>query len=101
MTKVRCISETEEVSKIFTELDKIAKEEGISFSKMLAICVKVYLKTPLSIEGKSIEAEIKLFDRIEKIRRLINEARGDDLIKIQKRVQQISTLLNMRVSKLL
>ena len=101
MTKVRTISETDEVSKLFRELEKIAKDSNIPFSKMLGICVKVYLNSPLIIEGKSIQEEIKLFDKIEKIRKLINEARGEDLIKIQKRHQQIGTLLNMRVSKLL
>ena len=101
MSKIRCISETEEVTKLFRELDKVAKVEGVSFSKMLSICVKVYLGSSLSIEGKNIEDEIKLFDKIEKIRKLINESKGDDLIKIQKRHQQIGTLLNMRVSRLL
>ena len=38
---------------------------------------------------------------MDKIRKLINEAKGEDLIKIQKRHQQIGTLLNMRVSRLL
>ena len=101
MSKIRCISETEEVTKLFRELEKLAKDTNTSFSKMLATCVKVYLNSPLSIEGKSIEEEIKLFGRIDKIRKMINEARGDDLIKIQKRHQQIGTLLNMRVSRLL
>ena len=40
-------------------------------------------------------------NKIEKIRKLINEAKGEDLIKIQRRHQQIGTLLNMRVSKLI
>ena len=101
MSKIRCISETEEVAKLFKELEKLAKDTNTSFSKMLATCVKVYLNSPLSIEGKSIEEEIKFFDKIEKIRKLINEAKGDDLIKIQSRHQQIGTLLNLRVSKLL
>ena len=89
MTKVRCISETDEVSELFKELEKVARDTRTPFSKMLAIGVKVYLNSPLSIEGKSIEEEVKLFDKIEKIRKLINEAKGDDLIKIQKRHQQI------------
>jgi hypothetical protein len=101
MTKVRTISETDEVSKLFGELEKIAKDSNIPFSKMLGICVKGYLNSPIIIEGKNIKEEIKLFDKIEKIRKLINEAKGEDLIKIQKRHQQIGTLLNMRVSKLL
>ena len=82
MTKVRCISETDEVSELFKELEKVARDTRTPFSKMLAICVKVYLNSPLSIEGKSIEEEVKLFDKIETIRKLINEAKGDDLIKI-------------------
>ena len=101
MVRIRCISETEEVTKLFKELEKIARDSNTPFSKMLAICVKVYLRSPLSIEGKSIEEEIKFFDKIEKIRKLIDEAKGDDLIKIQSRHQQIGTLLNLRVSKLL
>ena len=45
--------------------------------------------------------DIKFFDKMDKIRKLINESKGEDLIKIQKRHQQIGTLLNMRVSRLL
>ena len=38
---------------------------------------------------------------IDKLKKTIDRSSGDDLIKIQKRHQQIGNLLNMRVSKLL
>ena len=99
MSKIRCISETPEVSKIFEELMRI-KPSNINFSKALSIAAQEYIERN---NGKTIKVDnsIKLFDKIEKIRELINESKGEDLIKIQKRHQQIGTLLNMRVSRLL
>ena len=99
MSKIRCISETPEVSKIFEELMRI-KPSNINFSKALSIAVQEYIERN---SGKVIKTDesIKLFDKIDKIKKLINEAKGEDLIKIQKRHQQIGTLLNMRVSRLL
>ena len=100
MSKIRCISETEEVTKLFKELEKLAKDTNTSLSKMLALTAQEYIERN---NGKVIKTneDIKLFDKMDKIRKLINESRGEDLIKIQKRHQQIGTLLNMRVSKLI
>jgi len=99
MAKIRAISETPEVSKIFEELLRI-KPDDICFSKMLALTAQEYIERN---NGKTIKSDesIKLFDKMDRIRKLINEAKGEDLIKIQKRHQQIGTLLNMRVSRLL
>lgn len=101
MSKIRCISETDETSKIFTQLEQYAKELDTSFSKLLAQCADNFLHTPFTDKRFVPKDEIKFFDKIDKIRKLINESRGEDLIKIQKRHQQIGTLLNMRVSKLI
>ena len=67
---------------------------------MLALTAQEYIERN---SGKIIKTDesLKLFDRIDKIRKVINEAKGEDLIKIQRRHQQIGTLLNMRVSRLL
>ena len=99
MSRIRCISETPEVTMIFEELMKV-KPNNINFSKALSIAAKEYIERN---SGKVIRTDesIKLFDRIDKIRKLINEAKGEDLIKIQRRHQQIGTLLNIRVSRLL
>jgi len=101
MSKIRCISETEETSKIFIQLEKFAKETDTSFSKLLALCADSFLHKPATDKRFIPKDDIKFFDKIDKIRKLINESRGEDLIKIQKRHQQIGTLLNMRVSRLL
>ena len=99
MSKIRCISETPEVTKIFEELLRV-KPSNINFSKVLSIAAQEYIERN---NGKVIKTDesIKLFDKMDKIRKLINEAKGEDLIKIQRRHQQIGTLLNMRVSRLL
>ena len=101
MTKIRCISETDESSKIFAQLEKFAKETDTSFSKLLAKSADSFLHMSFTDKRFIIKDDIKFFDKIEKIRKLINEAKGEDLIKIQKRHQQIGTLLNMRVNKLI
>ena len=101
MTKVRCISETNETSKIFAQLEKIAKETNTPFSKLLAQSADNFLHMPLADKRFIPKDDIKFFDKMDKIRKLINESKGEDLIKIQKRHQQIGTLLNMRVSRLL
>ena len=101
MAKIRCISETKEVAEIFTRLEQYAKKTNVPFSKMLAVCADNFLNTPILDKRFIPNNDIKFFDKIEKIRKLIDEAKGDDLIKIQSRHQQIGTLLNLRVSKLL
>jgi len=95
MVKIRCISETDEATKLYAELKSIT---GLPLSTALALATKEFLKNKKGIKS---DDELKLFDSIDKLKKTIDRSSGDDLIKIQKRHQQIGNLLNMRVSKLL
>ena len=94
MVKIRCISETDEAGKVYDELKKTTE---LPLSTALAIAAKEFLKKKKNVK----DDDLRLFDSIEKISKLINSSTGEDLIKIQKRHQQIGNLLNMRVSRLL
>ena len=108
MTKIKCISMTDDCVRIFDLIYKI-RPSDVSFSKILAVAAQEYIANHKKDNSKisdfinnDISGSIPaFFCNIEEWKKLIEKIPPSELKKIQVRHRQIDTIIRKRIEKLL